>query len=271
MKKKYNHYLTGLLFLTFFAACNKEDVQPFSERQGINFMERTEKDNEISYGDGYTNLSTHINYITAYSNSYEQSEIKEITLRVKLEGLLSDTPLKVKFKILPVEGYDIADVSVPETGIEIKSGEYTADITVGYRKPAVAEKTYKAQIAIDYENSDVVAGTKERQLYTLIIEDAFVWSTMKVTSQEEWEKYFKTVLGDYGTQKVRFLIYAFKQLNLNLESASMYTKDYPSYADRYGLQAYMPRVIEFLNAYNAEHSDAQVQESDGTPVTFPQS
>lgn len=40
MKKKYN-YLIGLLFATLFAACSEEEVQPFSDAPGVNFMERT--------------------------------------------------------------------------------------------------------------------------------------------------------------------------------------------------------------------------------------
>lgn len=267
MKKKYN-YLIGLLFLTSFVACSEEEVQPFSSSAGINFMERTIVDGKVNWGNGYTKLSTNIDFFSDVYGAGKYGEPEEyITLRVKLEGLLNEAPLKVKFKTLPVEGYDLANVIVPEEGIEIKAGEYTTDVVFAYTKPAIFDKEYQAKIVIDYENSDVVAGTKERQAYVLSIQDSFPWDAMSVESREQWDKAFVPVLGEYGPEKVRFLLSALGSTT-RLKSASNYTAiDY--YPESYGLQRYMPQVKEALATYNTAHPDAKVQEADGTLVTFP--
>ena len=124
MKKKYN-YLIGLLFATLFAACSEEEVQPFSDAPGVNFMERTVASNgKVSWGEGYTALSLSVNFVDSfYAKGIYGVEEREIPLRVQLEGLLNDTPLKVKFKVLPVEKeeYDLAEVIVPEEPVEIKA------------------------------------------------------------------------------------------------------------------------------------------------------
>ena len=66
MKKKYN-YLIGLLFATLFAACSEEEVQPFSDAPGVNFMERTVASNgKVSWGEGYTALSLSVNFVDSF-------------------------------------------------------------------------------------------------------------------------------------------------------------------------------------------------------------
>ncbi len=272
MKKKYN-YLIGLLFATLFAACSEEEVQPFSDAPGVNFMERTVASNgKVSWGEGYTKLSLSVNFVDSfYAKGIYGVEEREIPLRVQLEGRLSDTPLKVKFKVLPVveeeEEYDLPEVIVPEEAVEIKPGEYTAYATFIYKRPAVLGKEYRARIAIDYENSDVVAGTKERQYYTLSIQDTFKWSSMYIESKEEWDTYYASLLGDFGEEKVRFLMYVMKAvIGANFDYACYYTVNGPA---AYGFQRYMQNIKDALEAYNAEHPDAPAKEADDTLITFP--
>ncbi len=268
MRKKYI-YLTGLLFLTLFGACNEEEVQPFSEKPGVNFMERYMSGSNITWGNGYTNLKTSLDFTSLYSSGQYGITEGDITLRVQLEGLLSETPLKVRFKVLPVEGYDLPHITVPEEGVEIKAGEYHADAVFVYKRPETLDKEYQAAIAIDYEHSDVVAGTAERQTYTLIIQDSFTWEDMSVESKVEWDTHFVPIIGAYGPEKVRFLMYAFGTIGKSLKDVCWYTVNnyYPIY---YGLQKYMPQVREALATYNAEHPDSPAQEADGTPITFPE-
>lgn len=268
MKKKYNHHLIGLLLLTLFVACNEEEVQSFSDKPGVNFMEYvgTTTGGEEIWSDGYLNLFKYANSFADYPDD-DFGSVKDIKIRlgIKLEGLISETPLKVKFKVLPVEDYDLPDIILPEEDVEIKAGEYTTYVTLPCKAPTVLDKQFKAQLTFDYENSDVVPGTYERQKYEITVEDSFRWDLMSVESKEEWEQYFKPVLGDFGQQKVRFFAYAFKQLGLDLEMYSMYfvLYSYDLISDE------MPSVKNILDNYNAEHPDEQVKESDGTPVTFP--
>ncbi len=269
MRKKYNH-LTGLLLLTLFAACNEEEIQPFSEKPGVNFMEKTtDSGGEILWGNGYTNLNSVLDFTSLYSNGGYGMTESDITLRVQLEGRISATPLKVRFKVLPVEGFDTPHITVPADGVEIKAGEYFADAVFIYERPEALDKEYLAQIAVDYENSDVVAGTKERQTYTLIIQDTFKWEMMSVENREEWDTYFIPIVGAYGPEKVRFLLYAFGKIGEKLDDVCWYTVN-NYYPDFYGLQRYMPQVREILDTYNTEHPDAKVREADGTFVAFPE-
>ncbi len=269
MKQKYFH-LTGLLFITILTACSEEKIQPFSDAPGVNFMERTVSNGVVYWGEGYTGLSLSVNFVDSfYAKGIYGVKEREIPLQIQLEGNLSDTPLKVKFKALPVEEeeYAQAEVAVPEESVEIKAGEYTALATFVYKRPAVTGKEYRARIAIDYENSDVVPGTKERQYYTLSIQDTFKWNSMYIESEEDWDTYFAPLLGPFGEEKVRFLMYAMQGvIRASFGNTSYYTVYGPA---SYGFQRYMQPLKEALEAYNTEHPESTVKEADGTPVTFP--
>ena len=69
-------------------------------------------------------------------------------------------------------------------------GTYRRTITVGIRKPEVADTEYRAILTFDYENSDVVPGTKERQQYTIILKDETDWESMLVENEDEWNSYY---------------------------------------------------------------------------------
>ena len=270
MKKKYT-YLIGLLFVALFAACSEEEVQPFSDAPGVNFMERTvDNSGRVSWSEGYTALSLSVNFVDSfYSKGIYGVKDRRIPLRIQLEGRLNDTQLKVKFKVLPVEKeeYDLAEVIVPDEAVEIKPGEYTAYATFIYKRPAVLGKEYRARITIDYENSDVVAGTKERQYYTLSIQDTFKWSSMYVKSKEEWNTHYAPLLGEFGEEKVRFLMYIMKAvIGASFDNTCYYTVNGSA---SNGFQRYTQRIKDALEAYNAEHPEEPVKEANGTPVIFP--
>ena len=50
----------------------------------------------------------------------------------------------------------------------------------------------------DYANSDVVAGTKERQKVKVTVKDVTDWGGMYVSDEDEWNAYYSDVLGKYG-------------------------------------------------------------------------
>lgn len=267
--KRYSLILWAVAALSAFTACNEETVQPFSAEAGINFLEPA--GSSSAWTEGYTGLSYAIDFMSIYEKGSYGVEDGTFTLRVALEGRLSDIPYKVRFKVEPVEGYDTPVISVPSEATEIAAGEYTADAVFSYQKPEQYNTTYRAYIVFDYENSDVVAGTKERQKFLVEIKNAFDYTEdMYVSTMEEWEEVYEPILGKYGEEKMRFLIAVLTKLRTTLEDAAYYTYYYPSYAQYYGLQGYMQNVRDALNEYNAEHPDAPVREADGTPVTFPE-
>lgn len=269
MKQKYS-YAIALLLAASFTACNEEEVQTFSDKPGVNFLERYESSNNVSWGNGYTNLYKAIDYFDVYaSGEYEKTE-GEVPVRIQLEGRLSETPLKVKFKAQPVQDFGELEIMVPEESVEIKAGEYTVDAVIKYKKPSDYDKEFRAQVVIDYANSDVVAGTKERQAYEIRVIDEFKLEKMYLNSIDEWETYYQPYLGDYGPEKIRFVLSVLKN---NFDSAcwySVYYYIYPDYVSFYGIPRYMPEVIAALETYNNNHPGAELKEHDGTPVTFPQ-
>ncbi len=269
MKQKYS-YAIALWLAASFTACNEEEVQTFSDKPGINFLERYESSNNVSWGNGYTHLYSTVNYYDIYaSGKYEMTE-GEVPIRVQLEGRLSEIPLKVKFKAQPVDGFGELEVTVPEEAVEIKAGEYTANTVIKYKKPSSYDKEFRAQIVIDYANSDVIAGTKERQSYLIRVIDEFKPEKMHLNSFDDWNDYYQSCLGDYGPEKIRFVLSVIKDWFDSACYYSVYYRDYPNYVSYYGIPKYMPEVIAALETYNNEHPGAELKEHDGTPVTFPQ-
>lgn len=265
--KKYSFIALSIIAFAGFTSCNEETVEPFTAEAGINFLEPTGSSD--SWGTGYSNLFYTGDFFTLYNNGLYGQESNDFRLRVALEGRLAPTAHKVRFLVEPVEGYATPEITIPEDGVEIVAEEYTADATFSYKKPAQYSTEYRANIVFDYANSDVVAGTTERQKFLVIVKDEFKWSSMYVENRAEWDEAFVPVLGAFGEEKVRFLTATFAQLGKSLLYASYYTK-YDYYAEYYGLQASMPQVIQALNDYNAEHPDSPVKEADGTLVTFPE-
>ncbi len=267
MKKKYN-YLLGLLVTSLFIACSEEEVQPFSAAPGVNFMEFSYiiNNDSIVWGNGYTNLQSDVNVWDVYGKGDFEATEGKTTLRVQLEGNVSDKPLKVMFKVLPVEGYDFPEVTPPAEGAIIQAGEYGANAEFTYKLPAEYNKEYRAKVVVDYEQSDVVAGTKERQSYELSIHDTFVWKTMYVTSESKWNSTYNRYLGSYGDVKVRFLYAVIGDPELFDDIC--YCTYYKVQLFQRGWPNYMPQVEEALEAYNAAHPGNPLAEKDGTLVTF---
>ena len=141
---------------------SEEKIEPFSSERGINFLAPN------GYGDfidNYNQLSTDINFYTYYVT--EGLEIKELPLQlgVQLEGEISTTPINIRLKAIEKEDYELADIIIPADST-IEAGEYKRGITISCQKPQTFDKEYGAVITFDYENSDVVPGTKERQNFS---------------------------------------------------------------------------------------------------------
>ena len=97
--------------------------------------------------------------------------------------------------------------SCPKDSV-IKAGEYYVRMAVLVERPAVYNKEYQVKITFDYANSDVVAGSKERQSIILKASDKYeiTQQNMGVGSEEEWNSTFGPYIGVYGPVKVRFIL-----------------------------------------------------------------
>lgn len=246
-----------------FTACNEEEVQVYSSELGINFLAPN------GYGgftDDYTNLSTTYNFYTSYLTQGMDIKNANIQLGIQLEGIPSEQSVNIRLKATTKEGYEPAEIILPNDSI-INPGEYRRTITVECVKPQTFDTEYRTIITFDYEHSDVVAGTKERQQYELIIKDETDWSSMNVDNEKEWNSRYASTLGNYGPMKVRFIMAVMgEQFNASYETLSMlysYTYTYPTF----GFRRYISTLKDALQEYNDSH-EIPLTEPDGTLVSF---
>ncbi len=259
-------FLLSLLSLT---ACTQEEVPTFASERGINFLVYNELGD--TYTDNYELLTTTHNFFADYAgtNGWQVSE-KTLKVGLSLEGTLSTTPVRIKIKAQPVEGYDFPELTLPDSCI-IDSGEYRTNFSVVVKKPQTYDKEYRAALTIDYANSDVVAGTKERQTYTLIISDATDWSALSLSNQAEWETALAANLGTYGPNKVRHILVTFglspsgQQLSYSQIRSLFYSTRWAS--SGFGTATRLNILRNSLTTYQTTYGQV-LTEPDGTVVTF---
>lgn len=264
MKKKY--IFLAAAFLMALVGCKEEEVDTFNSAPGINFL----TDNGYGvYVDDYENLLTEEDFFTAYftQKTIDITTETTIPLCVQLEGRLSDKPLKISLKAISEDGYEMPELEMPGDS-SFAPGEYQKVFNVKVRKPAYGEER-RCYITFDYDNSDVVAGTKERQKYEIIVSDKTPWSDMGVTDEASWNAAFSGALGQYGDVKVRFIQAAFAMDRWYSPQQVYITYTRHLENPNFGFTTQMINTIKrYLNEYNSTH-DTPLHEVDGTPVTFP--
>lgn len=259
-----NNILIISTFLFSLTACEKEEVSVFTAQTGINFTAQQENSSSPSYDpDDPKNFEYTSDFSGHYARGFYGHQYDTIYIKAKLEGQLSDKPLKVNLLYSAVENYATPELIMLED--TILPGEYLAKIKVICKRPAHIDSTYRAKITFDYEKSDVIAGTKERQSMTLSVSDKTPYSEMYVESKEEWNSSYSDILGNFGEEKVRFIKSVFKERTSTLYYYTIY---YGDYYPHLGFAGQIETLKEALNAYNTEHPDAKVCEADGTLVTF---
>lgn len=259
----------SILCAVFLGACSEQEVETFHAERGINFVNYTPSGDE--YTDNYQKLSNEVNFFTKYAGkSGWDLQPDTIYAGLQIEGTIPDTLVRVRLKVMPVEGNELADISVPEE-VDIHSGQYHAPIQIVCRPPKEYDKQYKAKIVVDYANSDVVAGTSERQEYMVTVSDSTIWSDLRVTSEATYNDNYAKYTGNYGPKKTRFIFVTFGQSGpvngtyRQLCEAIFY----------YGLMGwgglsnsfYQQYLNQALGTYNQTH-DTPLTEPDGTVVKF---
>lgn len=267
--KEILKYIVVIALLVSFSACDKEEVMTFEGERGINFINY-----ESAYGtyeDDYKNLKSEHNFVMDYSEGDDITMTLpdyQIEIGVQLEGEFSDVPIKVKVKADAVEGYDMADIVLPDE-IVIEPGEYRTHFSVTCKQPKVYNRELKAKLVFDYANSDVVAGTKERQEYIITVSDALIWEDMYVDSLQGWNDMCSPYLGTADDVKIRFIYVALKKGGYNYIWANACYQYIAQGRPTWGFTNYEKNCIrQQLDAYNEAH-DEPLSELDGTLVTFP--
>lgn len=260
MKKAF-YRIWVMCALCIVCACSKEEVPLFDSATGINFLA---PDGKGGFDDNYLNLSGEINLYQSYMTGMDVQS-KELVVGFQLEGLVAGKDMKVRFGLEAVDNYGMAQIDLPADSV-IRAGEYLQTATFVCNRPLEYDKVYAAYIVFDYANSDVVAGTKERQKFMVVVKDYTDWAGMFVNGKDDWNKLYGSVLGEYGPVKVRFILYALAKQGASYASICnryYYTPYYPSY----GLQKKISYLKSELDAYNAA-AGKPLCEPDGTPVSF---
>ena len=269
--KTFLNYMTIMALLLTFSSCEEEEVMTFDSERGVNFVIYSSAYG--TYTDDYENLKSEHNFVKDYGSVQEVTMTLPdymVEVGVQLEGEFSDKPVKVKVKAEAVEGYDLAQVELPEE-VVIEPGEYRAHFTVACKQPKEYNKEYKVKLVFDYANSDVIAGTKERQEYVITVSDELIWEDMYVSDLANWNEVCSPYLGEGGDVKLRFIYVGLKPLgyNYNTVKSGCYYYVYmgrptSGFREKYELTYLRNSLAE----YNASH-DNPLTELDGTPVTFP--
>lgn len=242
------------------ASCQEEEVQPFTAERGINFLIYTNG----YYDDDPTNLNAEYNFYSYYVTRGLAADSLPLKVGIELEGQLSDQPIHVSLKAEKDSVYELPELVMPGDST-IEAHGYQRTMTILCKKPATYDKTYKAIIGFDYANSDVVAGTRERQKYTVTVTDSTIWSDMYASGEEEWNQNFSAVLGKYGPVKVRFIMAALGQEKYTYNSIK-YLYYYTIYYPNYGFTSVIDDLKKALADYNQKYGT--LKEPDGTAVTF---
>ncbi|QIU93582.1 hypothetical protein [Bacteroides faecium] len=265
MKTIYHLYLTVLAVL-FYSSCTKEEVHSFIGEPAINFtsqeyqlgdMPNSQDDPDDPNQMGYTS-----NFAAHYKKGQFTDKYDTVYVKAKLEGMLQEHPLRVNLAYESVEGYDTPTLVLPKDSV-IKAGEYYVRMAVLVERPAVYNKEYQVKITFDYANSDVVAGSEERQSIILKASDEYEISqeNMGVESEEEWNNAFASYIGTYGPVKVRFILSVFKDRTTQIFVYTPY-----GFGIGFDNPDNVETLKEALNVYNAKHG--ALTEPDGTVVTF---
>lgn len=266
-----NTYITAFLCSLFLLAvsCRQEEVAPFSADRGVNFVKYDTLYKE--YKDDYANLEETYNFFRSYVTDKGWTATEHVfAVGIQLEGRFSSEPIEVKCKLLPVEGYDMPEVTLPDKCV-IAPKESRGFIHVVCKKPAVFDREYKARLVFDYAASGLVAGTKERQEYLITLSDASDWKLMNVSDEEEWNKNYAKLLGNYGPMKARFILVTFGKLGYPGYQYSYegIGQEYAATRQGNGFNGFMQKAIlnYYLEAYKTTNGKP-LSESDGTPVKF---
>lgn len=270
-------YKTALCAISVLAAltgCKEEEVQSFSGEAGVNFMAPDGNGGFYDSSTSYQSLSSVCDFYGYYqSKGTMDVDYVDVPVCLQLEGRLSDKPLSIRLKAETEDGYEMPELEMPGDSV-MEADTYQRVFNIKVKRPAVYDTEYRAVIKVDYDNSDVVAGTMERQQYEIVVKDETNWEDMQISSTdeagriEEWNYYFGSTLGSYGPVKVRFIQAALGAAGYSSGSISYkylyHAYGYPSY----GFNATIMGILnDALAEYNATHV-SPLAEADGTAVTF---
>lgn len=228
--------------------CTENEMSKYQEAPAVNFS-ALDENGEIS--DELSLLNRTYDFTDLFVSTLQSRDVL-----VKLQGYAQEKDLKVAFKVKPVEGYLTPDIQVLKN-CSIPKGGFVDTLTLEVKRPGIADTTYMADLVFDYENSEVSAGTVERQEFRIVVYDKFKfsWEETGITPTD-WEDYLQPNLGEPSVVKIHFILVTFEVETL----ADIYVELYYN-------ASYRTKLREALDAYNAQREEP-MKDENGKVVTF---
>lgn len=253
MKTKFIISKYGLVLLAAALctlSCKKDEMSYYDQPYAITFLGT---DNRGRDSDDPSTLNASLNFASRILDMTAEG-IDTITVKLRLQGNLSDKPLRVSIYSEKDENYPFAVVK-PMNPYVIDDSTYRVVIKVPVQCPAERHKDYKAILKFDYGNSDVIAGFNTLQTFTVTLKDEF--SQSMITGLNYWSYDYQPVIGDYSENKVRFMI----------EFAQTY--NFQSFFGYYGPSAAKAQELrDALKAYNDANPGNPLKDEDGNLISF---
>lgn len=223
-------------------ACSEYEMIKFSEPPAVNFS-GLKSDN---YPDAPESQSAIINFGTKYQFGVLYDTL---TIGVKLEGALSDKPLRVTLNSVAIEDTPlVAEFVFPDESYILADTNKTS-VRVLVKRPWLYDTLYQANLVFDYANSDVQAGSRERQMFKVSVRDELTFKMLGI-DEATWLRYYQLRVGVFGEVKIRFMLSVLKTMNFK-----------NGFTD-----AKFQQIRDALTAYNIAHPDDHLKEANGDLV-----
>jgi len=177
-----------------------------------------------------------------------------VYIRAKLEGKMSNEPLRVRLKYNFNPDQPHLELVFRDDYV-FKPNEYIAEFQIVIKRPPQTDRTFIAGVTFDFENSDLVAGgALNRQVFELRVSDTYTLENAGLV-KEIWEDRIEPSLGAYSNVKLRFVAYALQRQLLTYLGS--------------GVSAYDKQtIVNKLNEYNAAHPGNPLRDENGEIVSF---
>ena len=203
------HYFVLCVFLQ---GCDEYEMIEYGEGGEINFMSDyyLGQNSKPSWRDDVEKLHYEVNFgINPLGDSLLMDTL---LIGVKISGIYADYPRKIVFTTKVPEQNALEVIYPDEYYVPADTG--IAQFRILLKRPEIRNVEYTADLTFDYEKSDFKAGTAERQVFKLKVQNTVnmeLWGTYK----EEWDDYYSIFFGPYSETKARYLITKYGCTKLN--------------------------------------------------------
>ena len=231
MKNYLKYGLLGLSFAFLLSSCEKDE--PF-------FYDANQNGVYFDY-DNAEQFKQNINF--AQHMLGNPTELP-VTVNLKIIGYHSDVARKAVMKFKEVEGFPLANVTVPE--IIFEAGEVEKEVEVMIARPAEMDKEYAACFYLDSEDPESQLGSAVlgKEEFTVYVKEAY-------KKPNAWDAMGPMYLGEWNIEKHIFFI--------NLTKDNEYDADSKLY-DYQRVVTYNKMAVDSLRA--------QAQAHPGEPITI---